>query len=402
MSALASDVGLPSEIAWMITAAKGKGPKKEVADADEEDAVEDEEDVEDVDAEDAVRVSCSSSSVRSLSLDGLDFPRGPFTRTEVLEAIDVEEKMVVMVGNGGICGLAIIKHNFVLYLLPSMAQQLDEPKLSSDDLTVDQHFLIDLEDEEQFQLLRLTIGIENAGTSNLLQSELVSMLPGQCYSLHDKTLTLTFSQNLADKDHDSSTRNLSITLGVDSSPGCGGVVWPAGQILSSYLVRKGPAYLQGKNVLELGSGTGLVGLIAAMLNPAHVWITDQVFLLDMMRQNVSKNNLDSKCTVAELDWGTPIPTAIARPDVILAADCVYFEPAFPLLVQTLCDLVSDNTEVLLCYKKRRKADKRFFALLKKRFVWAQVEDDPNRPIYERDSIALLRISKRKTRGAGMT
>ena len=40
--------------------------------------------------------------------------------------------------------------------------------------------------------------------------------------------------------------------------------------------------------------------------------------------------------------------------MVLAADCVYFEPAFPLLVQTLVDLVHDETEVLFCYKKRRK------------------------------------------------
>jgi hypothetical protein len=46
---------------------------------------------------------------------------------------------------------------------------------------------------------------------------------------------------------------------------------------------------------------------------------------------------------------------LPRPDLILAADCVYFEPAFPLLVQTLSDLVIDEkTEVLFCYKKRRK------------------------------------------------
>lgn len=42
-------------------------------------------------------------------------------------------------------------------------------------------------------------------------------------------------------------------------------------------------------------------------------------------------------------------------DLILAADCVYFEPAFPLLVKTLVDLVPDKSvEVLFCYKKRRK------------------------------------------------
>lgn len=50
----------------------------------------------------------------------------------------------------------------------------------------------------------------------------------------------------------------------------------------------------------------------------------------------------------------PLPTDIPRPDVILAADCVYFEPAFPLLVETLDDLADQTTEILFCYKKRRK------------------------------------------------
>ena len=61
-----------------------------------------------------------------------------------------------------------------------------------------------------------------------------------------------------------------------------------------------------------------------------------------------------------------------------------------------------------------QADKRFFAMLKKKLIWTQVctlsmpfqssihhdnqvEDDPNRPIYERDSITLLRITRRKAR-----
>ena len=50
----------------------------------------------------------------------------------------------------------------------------------------------------------------------------------------------------------------------------------------------------------------------------------------------------------------PIPTTIQRPDLILAADCVYFEPAFPLLVQTLSELSDSTTEILFSYKKRRK------------------------------------------------
>jgi len=95
-------------------------------------------------------------------------------------------------------------------------------------------------------------------------------------------------------------------------------------------------------------------------------------MLDIMRRNVLLNSLESVVHVAELDWGTTIPKDIPRPDLIIAADCVYFEPAFPLLVQTLTDLAEAETEILFCYKKRRKADKRFFLLLKKVFTWNEV------------------------------
>lgn len=113
-----------------------------------------------------------------------------------------------------------------------------------------------------------------------------------------------------------------------------------------------------------------------------------------MARNVILNNL-SNVTVSELNWGQPLADDLPRPDLILAADCVYFEPAFPLLVQTLSDLVIDEkTEVLFCYKKRRKADKRFFALLKKKFTWTEVMDNPNREVYSREQIYLLRLLKR--------
>ena len=47
------------------------------------------------------------------------------------------------------------------------------------------------------------------------------------------------------------------------------------QILANYLVQKGPSYIQGKKILELGSGTGLVGLAVGALGDAEVLITDQ-------------------------------------------------------------------------------------------------------------------------------
>ncbi|PFH52611.1 hypothetical protein AMATHDRAFT_139772 [Amanita thiersii Skay4041] len=212
-----------------------------------------------------------------------------------------------------------------------------------------------------------------------------SLLPKQSHSVKDEILQLTFNSS---RPHDL----VSISLYMDASPGCGGIAWPAGQILSSYIVKKAPEFFQAKIVLEIGSGTGLVGLVAGVLG-AKVWITDQAPLLDIMRRNVAMNGLGPCVTVAELNWGTDIPPDIPRPDIILAADCVYFEPAFPLLVQTLVKLANPKTEILFCYKKRRKADKRFFSQLKKHFTWAEVTDDPDRAIYNREAISLLRLCK---------
>ncbi|CAA7260255.1 unnamed protein product [Cyclocybe aegerita] len=237
------------------------------------------------------------------------------------------------------------------------------------------------------------IASEGLARASKSKSELLTVLPQQSHSIEDGLLKLSFAHEWADVP-----KPLSISLVVDASPGCGGLAWPAGQILASYLVQKGPDYVKNKSILELGSGTGLVGLAVSVFPETNVWITDQAPLLDIMKRNVLLNNLKATVTVAELNWSVSsllpyVPEDIPRPDIILAADCVYFEPAFPLLVQTLSDLSDTSTKILFCYKKRRKADKRFFGMLKKKFTWKEVMDDPNRQIYNREAITLIRLFK---------
>jgi len=222
------------------------------------------------------------------------------------------------------------------------------------------------------------------------EPSLQDVLPAQPPSVHNQLAQLVFPSS-----QDGISRDLTVKLAVDASPGCGGVAWPAGEVLSKYIARNGS--LKGRNVLELGSGTGLVGLVAGMLG-ANVWITDQAPLLETMRNNVIMNGLSERVSPLELNWGDVLPQSLPPSlDLILAADCVYFEPAFPLLVQTLIDLVngaSPEPDILFCYKKRRKADKRFFALLKKAFSWTEVTDDPDRDIYSREAISLFHLVAR--------
>ena len=118
-------------------------------------------------------------------------------------------------------------------------------------------------------------------------------------------------------------------------------------------------------------------------------ITDQEPMFELMKRNITLNDLESRVTASIYDWGTATPSQLpAHPDIILAADCVYFEPAFPLLQQTLNDLIGDNTVCYFCFKRRRRADLHFMKVAKKMFDVEHVDDDQDKEIYSREKLFL--------------
>lgn len=145
--------------------------------------------------------------------------------------------------------------------------------------------------------------------------------------------------------------------------------------------------------MELGAGGGLVGLaVASGCSSSRIYITDQVPMLPLLKANIALNNLSTKVTAAVFDWGTPVPDGLPRyPDVILAADCVYFEPAFPLLISTLSDILGPASVCYFCFKRRRRADLRFLKLAKRAFQVNEINDDPDSETYKRENIYLYSI-----------
>jgi hypothetical protein len=116
-----------------------------------------------------------------------------------------------------------------------------------------------------------------------------------------------------------------------------------------------------------------------------------------MQQNIDLNGLSSTVTALVLNWGDPLPAAVpSHIDVVLAADCVYFEPAFPLLLDTLGTLIEEETVCYFCFKKRRKADLRFIRQARKVFRVEEVESDDDREVYSKEQIFLCKL-KKKTR-----
>ena len=177
--------------------------------------------------------------------------------------------------------------------------------------------------------------------------------------------------------------------------GCGGKVWIAGELLCEYILEKTPRdKLLGtilpkdshcmNNVLELGSGTGIVGLCVSLLaqqhhfpEEMHVNLTDIGILVPLMKDNIVVNGVSESTEATELLWGTPLTEKHDNIDLVLAADCVYLEDAFPLLEDTLLQLTKDSEHqpmILMTYRRRRKADRKFFQRIKKHFDVVEVTD----------------------------
>lgn len=75
-------------------------------------------------------------------------------------------------------------------------------------------------------------------------------------------------------------------------------------MLAKYLERAFTHQFMGRTVLELGAGTGLVGIVASVLGAGRVILTDLPYALDNARENVERNRLalKGKVEVMELDW----------------------------------------------------------------------------------------------------
>lgn len=185
--------------------------------------------------------------------------------------------------------------------------------------------------------------------------------------------------------------------------GCGGKLWPAGELLSRYMIRKGLTP-NCKNIIELGSGTGLVGLAIAVheqRDDLKIYVTDQQQLVHLMQKNIDLNNLQHNVKAEVLNWGDVLPPYATdnKIDIVLAADCVYLESAFPLLEKTLLDLTHGDSPpiVLMAYKKRRKADARFFKKMNKNFTFKEIKDHDDYEKFHKDSVFLYMIERKPKR-----
>ncbi|KAJ3007641.1 hypothetical protein HKX48_009005 [Thoreauomyces humboldtii] len=119
------------------------------------------------------------------------------------------------------------------------------------------------------------------------------------------------------------------------------VTWEAALRFGEFLL-DGRLDVSGKRVLELGAGTGFLGLLAARQGAESVMLTDvDQGVLARLRENVAINDsgqphgFGSSVTVCRLDWNHLDLPLLAACDLVMCADVVYDPSLISPLVATL-------------------------------------------------------------------
>ncbi|GLD95103.1 hypothetical protein PINS_up003728 [Pythium insidiosum] len=197
--------------------------------------------------------------------------------------------------------------------------------------------------------------------------------------------------------------------------GTGLTVWPAACVLLKHLEhrysRARGDTLHGQLVVELGSGTGVVGIAAAMLGADRVVLTDVQKLLFLLEANASIARDAAPghvhIDVEAFDWADHPSDRLhhesgRNPDVILISDCI-LPKLYPLepLVNAIDRLSGDHTIVLLSFEHRFSekfdAKQRFWELLfAHNFDIHNIEDELYHPQYRADDIEIWEAKRRRS------
>lgn len=163
-------------------------------------------------------------------------------------------------------------------------------------------------------------------------------------------LKLRIHQNLSGTGEESAE-------GLGSSDGLHTTVWEAAIALYLFAEREDkarPGCWRGLRVLELGAGTGLVGLTFAAFG-AHVTLTELPVALPLLNFNLRHNSasLAGSAHACVLSWGDHVPMEkYGVFDMVVGADIVYAEPLFEPLLATLNQVCAPETVVYLSRLQR--------------------------------------------------
>ncbi|XP_063808371.1 EEF1A lysine methyltransferase 3 [Pseudophryne corroboree] len=148
-------------------------------------------------------------------------------------------------------------------------------------------------------------------------------------------------------------QELRITQHYGANLGVAAQVWDAALHMCQYFEEE-KLNFKGKKIIELGAGTGIVGILMSKLG-GHVTLTDLPHILPQIKKNVSANiPYDHEPNVCALSWGLDQVHFPQNYDFVIGADIVYLKETYDLLLHTLQHLSGPRTTILLSSKMRKE------------------------------------------------
>ncbi len=143
------------------------------------------------------------------------------------------------------------------------------------------------------------------------------------------------------------------------------------------------------NILELGSGCGIVGIAFAQRLKSDVLLTDLDDAAKVLEMNVklAAPKAGSSVRAEVLDWSSDLHDSLnAKYDLVLVSDCIYNPDSSVHLVETLKRLAvrSPLTLILVGFKRRHSADDIFFERMKESNFLLLETSTVSLPHYESD------------------
>lgn len=165
-------------------------------------------------------------------------------------------------------------------------------------------------------------------------------------------------------------------------------VWPSEEALTAYVLSDVAAY-SDKWILELGGGfTCLAGLmLSKYAKPYAVHLTDgNDVSVENVKKTVCLNELAcyTKCSVLKWEDVSARATAEAgKFDVILSADCLFFDEARSSLVETIWYYMAPRGEAIIMAPRRGKTMAMFVGECTRRGFAVEITQRYNETIWKR-------------------
>jgi 2-polyprenyl-3-methyl-5-hydroxy-6-metoxy-1,4-benzoquinol methylase len=165
-------------------------------------------------------------------------------------------------------------------------------------------------------------------------------------------------------------------------------VWEASWVLADFLA--GLPSDPGKQILEIGCGLGLVGVVAASFGHKVVMTEHNPEALEFARANAELNGCP-EVEIIDLDWNTP--SLYGRFDYIVGSEIVYHQKDFDPLKNLFERLMKPDGEVILCEGVRRTSLD-FFKEMQRHFD-LQAQQKSIRSLEKTILVILCRMKRKK-------